>query len=47
VFHALDALGVFGVIVILVGQHFLQLTRSVGNVNSHLEEEVKVLLFFG
>ena len=47
VLEALDALRIFSVSVILVGQHLLQLARRRGDVQRHLREQVEVLVFFG
>ena len=47
VLESLDALRILGVIVVLVGQHLLQLARGRGDVERHLREQVEVLMFFG
>ena len=46
VLEPLDSLGILLVVTVLVGQHLLQLARGRRDVERHLREQIKILIFF-
>jgi hypothetical protein len=45
-FQTLDPLRVFAVVVILVREHFFQLTSGSRDIERHLRKQIEVLLLF-